>query len=662
MPKTRHFLVLVLCAFAADAHAQTAQPRAEDPRTALIVGQVVDATSGKPIANTIVTLTPGAVAVNAIAAFPVAPPGVPGVPRVMTGPDGQFTFRGLPKGVYGVYATKPDHVDGAFGRRSPGGLAQQLVLAEGEKAGDIVVPMWKFAVVSGTVVDEAGEPIVGAQVRMLRRTYVGGRPKFTAIYGFMATMRGAVATDDRGQYRFSGLTPGDYVVGIDAMQGSIPLSLAQASSDPTARSAQLSQIFQVRGPTSLPGASSGALQIGDAVLALPPGGLTPPPPVDGRLAVYPNVYYPNAATVSRATVITIGSGEDRSGVDFQLTPAPTSRVAGSLVGDPDAVGNVQVWLNQLDSQDSSVGIDTVAATITDSSGAFVFPAVPIGQYTLRALKTPASPRSGSTTIIQAGSGVVFSTSIVGSGTPTPVPTEPTMYALAPVAVGHRDLTGITIPLQAGPRVTGRIEFDGSAPKPTPDQLERLTVQLEGVVPGGGTGVPSGHADKTGGFSTYSVPAGKYFVRPSGSLPGWTFRSATYNGRDLSESPLDLEGADVTGVVLTFTDRPADLSGTVRSADGRADADATVLLFPSSPQAWANAGPLRRFRAVRATKTGAFTTSGLPPGSYYAVAVAADAVGEWTDPRTLEALAKVATEVRLDEGDKKTQDLRTKEVR
>jgi len=175
-------------------------------------------------------------------------------------------------------------------------------------------------------------------------------------------------------------------------------------------------------------------------------------------------------------------------------------------------------------------------------------------------------------------------------------------------------------------------------------------------------VPSGHADKTGGFSTYSVPAGKYFVRPSGSLPGWTFRSATYNGRDLSESPLDLEGADVTGVVLTFTDRPADLSGTVRSADGRADADATVLLFPSSPQAWANAGPLRRFRAVRATKTGAFTTSGLPPGSYYAVAVAADAVGEWTDPRTLEALAKVATEVRLDEGDKKTQDLRTKEVR
>jgi len=98
------------------------------------------------------------------------------------------------------------------------------------------------------------------------------------------------------------------------------------------------------------------------------------------------------------------------------------------------------------------------------------------------------------------------------------------------------------------------------------------------------------------------------------------------------------------------------------ADGRADADATVLLFPSSPQAWANAGPLRRFRAVRATKTGAFTTSGLPPGSYYAVAVAADAVGEWTDPRTLEALAKVATEVRLDEGDKKTQDLRTKEVR
>lgn len=661
MTGTRALFICVLCVCGLRAQAQTTQPQHDDSRTALIVGQVTDAGTGRPVGGVIVTLTSGgALAPPAVSIGPV---GSPPLPRVMTGSDGQFAFRDLSKGSYSLTAMKPGHIDGAYGRRRPGGLPQQVTLEEGQKTGDIAIPIWKYATISGTVVDEAGEPVVGVQLRALRRTYVAGRPKFTAVITSVVSLIG-VTTDDRGMYRLSGLTPGDYVVVVESMQGSVPFSTLQAYRDPgTMPSSQFSQIFQIKGPTSLPGVSPAALQLGNSVLSLSRGGLTPPQPAEGKVFVYPTTYYPTATTVARAAIVTVGSGEERSAVDFQLSPVATSRVSGTLAGDPDAVANVQLWLNSAESQESGIGVDSAAATITGENGAFTFPAVPMGQYTLRALKQPpARSSTTATTVIQSGAGVVFTTTMSGSDAPTPIPAEPTMFALVPLSVGRRDVTELTIPLQTGPRVTGRIEFDGVAPRPTPEQLERITVMLEGVAPGGGSGLPPGRADRSGAFTSYSVPAGKYFVRPMASLSGWTFRAATYNGRDLAETPLDLEGADVTGVVLSFTDRPTEFSGTVQSSDGRADADATVLLFPSDPQSWTNPGQQRRFRAVRTTKSGGFKTAGLPAGSYYAVAVPDDAIGEWTDPRVLDMLAKVATEVQLDEGDKKSQDLRTKEVR
>ncbi len=661
MARIRAFIVCMSCACAASAQAQTAQPEQKDSRAGLIVGQVVDAGSARPVSAAIVTLNRG----DAAAPPPnlITPSGVPPLPRVMTGSDGQFAFRALPQGRYSVTALKPGYVSGAYGRRRPDGAAQPITLEDGEKLGDITIRIWKQATISGSVVDEAGEPMIGTPVRALRRTYVAGRPRFVPVLGSPVTPFG-VATDDRGVYRLSGLTPGDYAVLVESMQASVPLSTLQAYRDPgTMPSAQMSQIFQIRGPTSLPGSSPAAIQVGNTAWSLPRASLTPPQPAEGRTFVYQTTYYPAATTLAGATLVRIGSGDERADIDFQLRPVPASRVSGALAGDPAAVAHVPIWLNPPDSQESGVGVDSAAATLSDANGAFVFPAVPAGQYVLRALKQPPRPSSPSaTTMIQAGPGVVFSTVMSGPDAAAPVPAEPSMYATTPVVVGRRDIGGLTVPLQAGPRVSGRLDFDGTAPRPTPEELERIAVGLESAVTGGGSGLPSGRADRSGAFTTYSVPAGRYLMRVSGIPRGWTFRAATYNGRDVSEAALDLEGADATGVVISFTDRPTELSGTVHASDGRSDADATVLIFPSDPQAWTSLAQQRRFRTLRTTKMGGFTTAGLPAGSYYAVAVPDEAIGDWLEPTVLEALARGATEIRLDDGEKKSQDLRTREIR
>ena len=64
--------------------------------------------------------------------------------------------------------------------------------------GDVAIRMFKYASITGIVTDEAGEPIVGAQVRADRRVWLS-RPARPVAQASSAT------TDDRGMYRLFNL-------------------------------------------------------------------------------------------------------------------------------------------------------------------------------------------------------------------------------------------------------------------------------------------------------------------------------------------------------------------------------------------------------------------------------------------------------------------------
>jgi hypothetical protein len=276
-------------------------------------------------------------------------------------------------------------------------------------------------------------------------------------------------------------------------------------------------------------------------------------------------------------------------------------------------------------------------TVTDADGRFVFPAVPPGQYSLRS---------------------TLGSQITTGGTRTAAP----YWSAVPVAVGSADVDGVAVTLHAGLRISGQFAFEGTAPKPAAG-AQRVPVVLEPAEGAPGIGLPGpSPADAAGQFTTAGVPAGQYFLRVTGSPVGWMFKAAMHNGQDLSETPIDLQ-ADVTGVVITFTDRWTGMRGTVRAANGRADANALVMLFPRDPARWVNYGPSpRRLRSARATRDGEFSFTSLPAGDYYVVALPDEHVADWQDPKFLEATARLAAHVTLDEGDQKTVDLRTQEMR
>jgi hypothetical protein len=637
---------LLLVAFQVGQPAQPAPP----PPTGLILGRVVDAASGRPVPGAIVALQ------NVSILMPGAPPPGP-QPRALTNANGQFVFRRLPKGSFGLTVTKPGFVEGAYGRRRPGGSQIPLEMSDGERNGEVVIPIWRFAAVSGTVTDEAGEPVIGVEIRVFERRYVGGKRRLVA--------GSAQFTDDRGVYRLGTLPPGDYVVAFVSKEVTMPTDAADLlrTGPNNARFQELlrERSFMAAAPSV---GSSGFVidgmerQIAQGTPVLPQAATRGAP-----LYVYPTQFFPGTPSAPQAATLTLKSGQERGGVDLTLRPAKAARVSGHVIGPDGPVGNVGLRLVP-EGDDFATEIET-SATMSGASGEFTFIGVVPGQYAVKVMRVPRPPAApmSNVTSVQIGGGAMISTSSATPGAAPPgVPPEPTLWASVPVGVTDTDVTGLSITLQTGARLTGRVEFDGAKERPDAQALARIPITVEradrGTNAGPGVGIPPGRVDESGTFKTYGIPGGKYFVRVLGAPPGWTLRSVTSEGRDISDMPFDVGSADVGNIVITFTDRQTKVTGVVRDVSGNLDPDALVVVFPADSAAWTSFGlNPRRMRAIRTTKSGTYTF-GFPPGEYVIAAVKEEHLGSWQYPEMLEALSRIGIHVRLTEGDTRTQDLKT----
>jgi hypothetical protein len=640
MRLTRASAVIAGTLFAAPALAQptTPAPPTMQPGTGLIVGQVVDGATGKGVAGAVVTIA------NAR--------------RVLATNDGRFVFRDLPPGRHTLTASKGGYIDGAFGSRTPGGTPLPLVLERAERRAGVIIRLWRHGTISGTIVDEMGEPLIGIQVSAIRRSTVAGRRRLAPA--------GMAATDDRGIYRIPRLSPGDYVVGVISTQVSVPAAMARQFEDSmllgandASRALLLRSIAEIGAIGAVGGGPNGR-QVGDDVQTISMQAPTPPP-IDGpRVFAYPATYFPASRSATEARIVTVGSGQERDGIDVQVKPVPTVRVSGTIVGSGSPSG-LAVRLLDASAQDAGRSGD-VAGTMSDANGGFRFVAVPSGDYSLRVVQAPPAGSSGGVTTFQAA-GNVFTTPLGPPPDRPPTPTEPTLWASIPVSVGDADVTDVNVVLRQGVRISGRVEFTGAATPPTPDQLTRtillvepLSGQLERMT------TPPARVDARGQFTTVGVPGGKYVLRVGASPPGWMVKGAMLGDRDISETPIDLESGDVTGVVLVFTDRLAALSGTVQATEAALRDGAMVVVFPAESKAWTE-GVVgsRRLRRVTATEAGTYTVAGLPAGAYYVAAIP-DMSTDWMDPAFLESLVPIATHVQVEDAEQATQNLRLQEVR
>jgi hypothetical protein len=622
---------------------QTAPDKAEPPGNGAISGTVFDGASREPVVNVLVTLQPGK----------ISKPLVSVITRQVTDERGRFAFPNLPgEGEFTILVSKYGYLGGGYGRdQSPTDPLRSVAMHQDEWVSGLHVNIWKPGSISGTVRDEAGEPVVGVFVRALMRLRIMGREDLAA--GPM------VLTDDRGAYRLSGLGPGRYYVQVPSVQAAVP-----AETNLSSNGVNMADAIDLD--------DTQRLVIGKYPL--------PPPPVAGRQMAYPLVFHPSTSVLSQATPIEVGYGDERSNIDLTLTPAPSVRVSGVVDGPPEALQSLTLRL--LPAGLENLGLGSEAATaLVEADGHFTFMNVPAGSYTLdapvsvselslldgsgmfRRTFPPPPPVRGwgmnSDTIESLPGLSLVNTTYRGGGT-----NGGPYSGRMPLVVGGSDVNNVVLRLRPHATMSGRLIVEVDPAQPDVKPPARFPLSLDPAKAETFLGRPqSSFQSPPGEFSITGIIPGQYFLRLLG-YPNWLIKSIVWKGHDYTTLPFDAaETADFSDVVVTVTDAASQLSGTVRSTDDMKIDNAMVVIFPSDASLLRNVGfwPARMKSATIGT-AGTYLFPYLPAGDYRVAAIDRARLADWRDPAFLERVARIATHVTLTWGAKSTQDLSAMAVR
>lgn len=155
-------------------------------------GTVVDRASGNPVKKAAVLI--------------VATPQADRSEGYLTGADGRFLFEHLPAGKYNLSARARGYRQQAF--RDNDNYSTGIAVGPGLDSTHILFPLVAAGSISGTVIDEEGDPVQSAQISFWYRGVVSGE---------LQTMSaGSTATRSSGTFHFGELLPGNYFVSVQA--------------------------------------------------------------------------------------------------------------------------------------------------------------------------------------------------------------------------------------------------------------------------------------------------------------------------------------------------------------------------------------------------------------------------------------------------------------
>jgi hypothetical protein len=209
-----------------------------------IAGVIVDAQSGSPLRRARIVLTPAK-----SGSTPMS---------LVVGDAGRFSFE-VPDGRYSL-AAEYRGVRQIFGLQGPGlGFGVSIITGADHDTGHLTFRWFAPGAITGTVVDDRGEPVEGALVQLIRSMVAAGRKRLVTAGWFW--------TDDRGVYRFGPVTGGTYYLAVTGApwyvgQAALP-RMPDQPSEPTAAYAP----NYYPGASDLAGASPVILEAGGEVRA-----------------------------------------------------------------------------------------------------------------------------------------------------------------------------------------------------------------------------------------------------------------------------------------------------------------------------------------------------------------------------------------------------------
>jgi hypothetical protein len=182
-------LAMLAVAWPSMARSQTDSRRLAQTGTAVIRGRVLAADTGRALRRARVAVSSPAIGDQLRAAN--------------TNAEGRYEITDLPAGRYTVTASRSAYLTLRLCQSRALEQGKPLQVLDGQIVGNVDFTLPRMSVVAGRITDEAGQPMAGVRVFVLRSSYIGQR-RLGAV--------GDTISDDRGQYRVVNLVPSAYYV------------------------------------------------------------------------------------------------------------------------------------------------------------------------------------------------------------------------------------------------------------------------------------------------------------------------------------------------------------------------------------------------------------------------------------------------------------------
>jgi hypothetical protein len=498
---------------------------------------------------------------------------------------GRFSLANLEPGQYRLKGKRNRFLDTNYGARRAEGSGTPIVIEAGQNIKDLKFKLIPLGVIAGTVRDPEGEPLVRVPVGALRVRFEEGRRKVTAV--------DAAFTDDMGQYRITGLSPGTYYVRANPQPKS-------GGGDLVASGAVEGSFFIVTGDLSgINAANSSSLPV-----------LLP-------------ALYPGVQDGESARTVDVGIGSRISGIDISLPRSGTVTVKGH-VSVPEGARPGMVNLSR--GQWLGAALDPRLITNVDEHGDFTFPAVPQGAFTLTATAVTVRPHPQRSPV-QVGNEAAPIEVIQGINA--------NLEGRVALEVRNTPIDGVQVTVAAAAEVTGRVSLaDGKGPA------------LSGGIEFDDGVNDTRHADISEGQFNLDLPQGRYNVylnlNPTDQQTPLLLHSATWAGRDILAGGLVISGPGKVSLDVVAAPDGGKCDGVVLDKDDKPVGGATVVLIPEAR--YRSRGD--RYYEAETDQNGRFELDGVAPGEYKAFAWDDVEPGIWRDADFVKAVEAKGEKVTL----------------
>jgi protocatechuate 3,4-dioxygenase beta subunit len=526
-----------------------------DPKTECIVsGRIVHADTGEPIRKATVEL--------------YKHEDMRGPRQAESTEGGKFEIRGLTPGRYGINANRAGYANQSYGSRRAGrGAGTVLTLTAGQHMKDVVIKLTPHGVITGRILDEDGEPKMGAQVSAAQWQWISNKRQLV--------MMSMGSTNDLGEYRIFGIAPGNYYVQVSQ-----------------------SRDFQFRAFV-------------EEQLTKPDEG-------------YITTYYPGVTDSVAAIPVSVRAGAETRGIDIRFAKSKVFRIRGRVIDGTTGKPAMGAHLMLVPKGKGYAAWNEMRNTSAmDAKGRFEFRGIPPGAYMLTA-------NSGNQDLAMQGT--------------------------VPLEVGENHVVDLEIMVSPGGTLSGKLEEIGekkdSESQPGPMRMPAIFLRPaaeEEAFMGGGYG----QVKEDGTFTIKGVKPGRLLVETNG-LPGGYVKRVLLGEEDVSETGLDFTaGVPASTLTIEVSYNAAEVTGTVKSAEGKAIAGAMVALFPKKKTPL---GP--NFPPTAVTdQYGSFRVPNVRPGEYGAVAFEELEHAELQDPEFAKLFEDKTQKLELKENSKEPLDLK-----